>query len=173
MAVAREQLVLGGPAGLRLDGIAKEVGVTRQAILHHFGSRAGLLRTVVERAWTGLFIELTQAMTATSDPSLDALVDRMDDVVRRQGNGVVGAWLILSGEGLPDEVLEGALAQVVPRLAESRGVPEEQAEFTLLLLATALFGDAVFGGRFRQILSSPDNEEQRAKFRRRLAALLA
>ena len=44
---AGEQLRISGPSGLRLDPIAEELGVSRQALLHHFGTRDGLIAAVV------------------------------------------------------------------------------------------------------------------------------
>ena len=40
--VAQQHLLDRGPGGVRLDEIAREVGVSRQAVLHHFGNREGL-----------------------------------------------------------------------------------------------------------------------------------
>jgi len=36
----------GGPAGLRLETVAKAAGVSHPTILHHFGSRAGLIQAL-------------------------------------------------------------------------------------------------------------------------------
>lgn len=150
LEVAQALLIDGGPASVHLDAVAQGVGLTRQAVLHHFGSRAGLMRAVVERAWTGLFAALRVEGGAPGE-----VVAHIDAVSRKGGAARLGGWLLLSGEGLPDAVFEGALAEVVPR---------EQA-MSLLLAGAALFGDAVFGHRLRQALGMPDNEEERAKFR--------
>jgi TetR/AcrR family transcriptional regulator, repressor for neighboring sulfatase len=153
-------LAARGPAALTLDEVAATVGVSRQAILHHFGSREGLMRAVVERAWRGLFDDLGRA--GTTSPA--ALVDTVDDVARRKGHARVGAWLLLSDQGLPSEVFEGALA----------GLPaDDDARYAMLLVGAALFGDAVFGARLRQALGLPDGEAARAGFRAWLARLLA
>ena len=76
---------------------------------------------------------------------------------------LLGAWLLLSGEGLPDDVFEGALADLPARL--SADDPEDGA-FLLVLLGAAIFGDAIFGGRLRQAVGQPDGEIERERFRR-------
>jgi AcrR family transcriptional regulator len=158
LEAAQALLVEGGPAAVNLDDVAAAVGVTRQAVLHHFESRAGLLRAVVARTWTALFAEL-----ASLDPSAEpaALVDRLDTIARRRGHARLGGWLLLSEEGLPDDVVARALAELPGKLD-----PEDpDAANRLLLVGAALFGDAVFGGRLRQVFGLPDGEEARAAFR--------
>jgi AcrR family transcriptional regulator len=159
---AQTVLVARGPDAVRLDDVAALVGVSRQAVLHHFGSRAGLVRAVAERAWVGLFSELRgMAEAGVDDP--DALIDRVDDVVRRRGNARLGAWLILSGEGLPDTVFDGVLTGLAP---------DQDAAFQRMAIGAAMFGDAVFGARLRQALGLGDSEEEREKFRKWLVARL-
>ncbi|MEZ4321495.1 MAG: TetR/AcrR family transcriptional regulator [Myxococcota bacterium] len=164
LGIAQRSLVEHGPAGVRLDEIAKEVGVSRQAILHHFGSREELMRAVVEQAWTGLFRDLA-TLAAVTDKSPDAFVDHVDDVVRRKGNARLGGWLLLSGKGLPDAVFEGALAGLPDAVFDDA----DDAGLSMLLVGAALFGDALFGKRLRQVLGMADDEASREAFRAFLA----
>lgn len=46
VAAARAQVFRDGPTALTLDGVAAEVGVTKQAVLYHVRSRGGLLAEV-------------------------------------------------------------------------------------------------------------------------------
>ena len=39
-----------GPAGLRLQDVARAAGVSHPTILHHFGSREGLVRALNQRS---------------------------------------------------------------------------------------------------------------------------
>ena len=165
LGVAQELLLDHGPAGVRLDEIARRIGVSRQAILHHFGNREGLMRALVERAWMGLFRDLSMLARA-SDAEPSVFVDQVDSVVRKGGNARLGGWLLLSGSGLPDSIFEGAL----PGLAQAVAPDDtDNADNALLLVGAALFGDAIFGGRLRQVLGIEDTEESRANFRRYLA----
>ncbi|MCO4743719.1 MAG: TetR/AcrR family transcriptional regulator [Proteobacteria bacterium] len=169
---AQHQLASHGLDGMTLDAIAAEVGISRQAVLHHFGSRAGLMRAVVAEAWGGLFTELSSLKEAP--PSVEGFIDSVDDVVRKKGHARIGAWLLLAGKGLPAEVFDGALAEL-PEQVQSltpEGVEREDAEFGLLLVAAALFGDAIFGERLRQALGLADGEDDRAAFRSWMARRL-
>ena len=165
-----------GVAGLRLDDIAAEIGVSRQAVLHHFGSREGLVREVVRGAWTELFQDLLGLMQGEADPahiSAADLIERVDDVTRKKGNARLGAWLLLSDQGLESEMFDGALADLPRALAATRpDTSLEDVQFGFLLMASVLFGDAVFGGRFRQALGLADTEDDRRRFHNWLAARL-
>lgn len=170
LASAEARLRESGPASLRLDEIAKDVGVSRQAVLHHFGSREGVLRAVVERAWSGLFSDLAGLAGASQQLEPAAFLDLVDDVARRKGNARLGAWLLLSQKGLPEDFFAGALEGLPGQLDPDREVDE--ARYSLLLIGAALFGDAIFGTRLRQALGLRDGEEERAAFRAWLAERL-
>src|SRR4029079_7786833 len=43
-----------GPAGLRLQDVARAAGVSHPTILHHFGSREGLVRALNQRSLEAL-----------------------------------------------------------------------------------------------------------------------
>lgn len=164
LGIAQKHLFEKGPGALRLDEIAAEVGISRQAILHYYGNRDGLLRAVVEQAWMGLFRDL--ATLATADRAPVEFADHVDDVVRKRGNARLGAWLLLSEQGLPDEVFQGVLASLPARMSS-----DDDAGYQLLMVGAALFGDAIFGKRLRQVLGLPEGEEAREDFRRWLAGI--
>ena len=169
LSVAQRILQRSGPASIRLDEVGAELGISRQAILHHFGSRAGLIRAVVERAWLGLFSDLSELSASTQDLGPEALVDVIDEVVRARGNARLGAWLLLSNSGLDPSVFQDALAHLPNAVSQGNslfaGQSQEEARDGLLLIAAALFGDAIFGERLRQALGAPDGESERRRFR--------
>ncbi len=168
LASAEERLRATGPGSLRLDDIASDVGVSRQAVLHHFGSRDGLLRAVVQGAWSALFADLAGLAGASGRLEPDAFLDLVDDAARRKGNARLGAWLLLSEQGLDEGFFEGALEGLPAQLDPDRATDE--ARYALLLSGAALFGDAIFGTRLRQALGLPDGEGERAAFRAWLAS---
>lgn len=173
LAVAGRMLQEGGPASIRLDEVAAELGMSRQAVLHHFGSRDGLLRAVVERAWVGLFTDLSELAQSAEGMQPEAFVDLVDEVVRDRGNARLGAWLLLSESGLDPAVFQGALAGLPGAIHRGRaplaGDTESETRDGLLLVAAALFGDAIFGERLRQSLGASDSEEERRRFRHWIA----
>src|SRR5271165_2303383 len=76
---AERLLVASGPAGIRLQEVAADVGVSHPTVLHHFGSREGLLEAVVARALESLHAGLLAAVQ-TSPPGSDkveALLERV------------------------------------------------------------------------------------------------
>jgi len=171
LAATKNRLMADGPDTVRLDDVAADVGISRQAVLHHFGSREGLMRAVVQEAWTSLFRDLSTLAHAGA-LGAPAFVDRVDHVARVQGNARLGAWLLLTGEGLPEEVFLGAVAGL-PEAAEAGGLSTRDASYGMLLVGAALFGDALFGVRLRQALGLPDDEGARADFRAWMAEKLS
>ena len=51
---AGRRLAEGGPDALRLQDIARDVGISHPTILHHFGSRDGLMEALERRATSAL-----------------------------------------------------------------------------------------------------------------------
>jgi AcrR family transcriptional regulator len=168
LGIAADRLRSGGPGAIRLDELGRALGISRQAILHHFGSREGLLREVVRRAWTGLFADLQSLTRFDGAFEPESFIARVDEVTRKRGNARLGAWLLLTEEGLPEAIFQDALAQLPRAMAggdESGGaMSKTQAQHLLLLLGSALFGDAIFGKRLRQAIGMPDTEESRRQF---------
>ncbi|MGH1491247.1 MAG: TetR/AcrR family transcriptional regulator [Acidimicrobiales bacterium] len=66
-----------GVAGTSLDGLAAELGITKQTILYHFGSKDGLIAAVLTDAAEQLLVELQSAVDQ-SEPGWD----RVETTVR-------------------------------------------------------------------------------------------
>lgn len=62
-----------GVAGTSLDALARELGVTKQTILYHFGSKDGLISAVLTTAAKDLVFELQRAVDV-SEPGWDRVV---------------------------------------------------------------------------------------------------
>src|SRR4051812_32579591 len=63
---AERRLVLAGPAGIRLQEVAADVGVSHPTVLHHFGSREALVAAVIHRALERIHAEVVQAIGAST-----------------------------------------------------------------------------------------------------------
>lgn len=149
-----------GPAGIRLQEIAADVGVSHPAILHHFGSREDLMRAVIERA-LGALREEVLATLATPDPSeidVAALIERVFETLGGHGQARLMAWLALAGEErrggrrpaaapFVRQIAETVHAQRVASrgAADHRAPPFEDSLFAILLVSFALIGDALLG----------------------------
>src|SRR5579872_1734787 len=98
-----------GPASLRLQDVAKLAGISHPTILHHFGSREGLVRALNNRA--------LQRLSGTAVPG-PAEADSSTDSVKiafeayRDGLAQRMIWLMQSSDPAPartalfDEVVE-------------------------------------------------------------------
>ena len=182
---AEARFAARGPAGIRLQEIAADVGVSHPAILHHFGSREDLMRAVIERALGGLREEVLATLT-TSDPSqvdVAMLIERVFEILGAHGQARLMAWLALAGEerrgrrgGMTffvREIAELTHSERLARYAEAgrRPPPFEDSLFAILLTTLALLGDALLGDAARAS-SGLDDPAAGRRFRRWFAALL-
>src|SRR5262249_40544600 len=89
---AQTRLTTTGPEGLRLQDIAAAAGISHPLILHHFGSREGLVRALTREAATELRDKLVTAMESI-EYSVEQLLDRVFDTFR-DGLAQRLAWLV-------------------------------------------------------------------------------
>jgi AcrR family transcriptional regulator len=182
LEVAGAMLADVGPDGLRLEKIAHEVGVSHPAILHHFGSRAGLVHAVVERAVVTMETDVIKALSeAASAHDVDPIapIERAFSVLYTEGHARLLAWLALSGmEDTAKASKIGEIARAVHAIRESRFAerglacpPFEDTSFVVLLAAFALFGEAICGGPMRQATEMGKQDHDGTRFRRWMAHL--
>lgn len=151
LGATAKRLAEAGPRGIRLQEIAADVGLSHPTILHHFGSREGLVEAVVNRALEGLRDDVVAAF---SERAVDAgqgaaLVHKVMATLGDQGHARLMAWLSLEGAnaGDPMHLLQG-LARMIHarRLEEVDDNPElEDTLFAVMLAGLALFGEGVLG----------------------------
>jgi AcrR family transcriptional regulator len=98
---AAEQIVVKvGLAGLRISAVAKKAGMAHPNVLHHFGSRDGLLQALAERVGERTTERtakaITQALQANPEQRVQAMTKVLDTVYSGDSGKVV-VWLHLSG----------------------------------------------------------------------------
>lgn len=139
-----------GPAGLRLQDVAKKAGVSHPTILHHFGNRDGLVRALHQRALAELQAAVVGQMGsagglhATFKAYRDGIAQRM-------------LWLMQSPENLPrtgigvfDAIADALHAERVKHTRPGGPAPDmEDTRAVVHLVAIAAFGDALIGPRMR------------------------
>lgn len=175
---AQTLIARGGPEGLRLQDIAAAAGISHPLILHHFGSRAGLVRALARRATAELRDRLIAAMNAP-DYALDEQIDRVFDALRG-GLAQILAWLAAtepdggeSGETMiMREIIDTMHARRAANAPPGAIASREDTEWAVLLVTFAAFGDALYGAALRRSAGLPDNDETDSRFRAWLAALL-
>lgn len=175
---AQARLAATGPDGLRLQDIAADAGISHPSILHHFGSREGLVRALTREAIDELKDKLFAALSA-EHPSTEAQLDQVFDAFR---NGLAQrlAWLAtVDSRGDPPEERQ-VLRQIVDtvharRLAAAPAgtvIPREDTDSLVHLVAAAAFGDAMYGAHLRRSGGITPGPETDRRFRAWLAALL-
>lgn len=148
---AEKRLDAGGPAGLRLQEIAADVGISHPTILHHFGSREGLVDAVVQRALESVQRDAVAAFASETfdTPDAAALLARVASVLRDRGHARLIAWLALEGAPTEDPAkMLKSLADVMHARREAelgRTVPREDTLFLVVLASLTLLAEAVFG----------------------------
>src|SRR5246127_4795392 len=91
LETAQALIATTGPEGLRLQDIAAAAGISHPLILHHFGSREGLVRALTREAGAELRDKLVATMEST-EYSVEQQLDRVFDAFR-DGLAQRLAWL--------------------------------------------------------------------------------
>jgi AcrR family transcriptional regulator len=173
LEAAERRLLRGGPESIRLQDIAADVGLSHPAILHHFGSREGLLTALVEHGLGGLQTQLLAGWPSRRVPDVSGTFDRFFRVAEERGYARLVAWLVLSGRAVAGragtmraatERVHGGHARARQRLGMT-APPFEESQFIALLLTLLVFGDALFGPFFRRSLGLKSDAATARRFR--------
>jgi len=178
LEAAQTLIATTGPEGLRLQDIAAAAGISHSLILHHFGSREGLVRALTRQTVAELRDKLVAAM-ASSEYSVEQQLDRVFDAFRDglaqrlawlatidPGGGTEGTQLIL--RDIADRLHDRRIATAPPGAEVTRG----DTDALIHLIATAAFGDALYGAQLRRSAGLPATSETDRSFRLWLAALI-
>ncbi|MCP3983738.1 MAG: TetR/AcrR family transcriptional regulator [bacterium] len=184
LATARERLAKGGPEAIRLEEIARDVGISRPSILHHFGSRDGLTQALAQDAQDRLNADVLAALSVPADEStIGPLVRRVFEALGDSGHARLLAWRGLAmGEPRPEDTEQQMLRSLTDAIHARRVeyarihqqlVPtREESAFLVRLLGAALVGDSIVGPVFElraELDGQPDSHE---RFRSWLSALI-
>ncbi len=187
LAAAQRRLAEGGPEAIRLQDIARDLGISHPTILHHFESREGLMQALARSAIGALNNDVLRAI---SDPSRgtspEAVLDRVFQTLGESGHARLLAWAALSErapgrlKAQPGEqpilkifadVVHGRMVEEA-RAAGGRAPSREEADFAVRLVAAAMFGDALLGDVLNRLGGLPNDASVQRRFRIWLARLL-
>jgi len=181
LEAAERRLVSGGPEAIRLQEIAADLGISHPAILHHFGSREGLVEAMVLHGLGKLQAQFLEGWPSKKDLDLEGVLERFYEVASHRGVARMVAWLILSGRSLgamTPNVLRPAAERMHAgrvRRARKEGRRPPELEETLLaasLLAILVLGDSLFGPSVRRAMGLGANAGSTSRFRGWLTKVL-
>jgi len=182
LAAAERKLTEVGPERLRLTDLAAELGISHQAILHHFGTREDLLSALLDHAIERINRRLADAISGPSPREPGALLDIAADFYGTEGSARLLAWLVLSENGPRLQVATEAARPLQPLVALMHGrrkkampgriIELAETRFLCQLAAFALLGEALFGDLIRVSYGAPADVAGSRDFRLRLARLL-
>lgn len=181
LAAAERRLVQAGLAGIRLQDIAADAGVSHPTVLHHFGSREGLVKALVTRSLAAIHASLVDAITASTgeEQQLAAMLESVFEALTVSGHGRVLMWLALEGERVEDvdvrllDVVDAthALRKAKHKEMGCKTPPREDTANFVALAALALLAQAVIGPTILE-KAGLTGERSGKKFRAWLAKLL-
>ena len=180
---ATRLLVDGGPDAVRVQVVARMVGVTDAGVHYHFGSREALLDAVLRDVARQLKADLAAVAAGWDDQGdvdLRRLLDELDDAYRRRDYARLIAWMRLRGwrprgSGILRPHAE-ALHEARRRRAEQAGVPTPAMDDSLhlvVLLNLVAWAEALVGAEWRRGVGLPDTAESARAFQDWLVELLA
>jgi AcrR family transcriptional regulator len=179
--VAARRLIGGGPEAIRLQDIAADVGISHPAILHHFGSRKGLVEAMVVHGLAGLQEQFLKGWPNAKEPDIEGVLERFYEVASNRGVARMLAWLVLSGASF-GTTMPGIFRPAAERMhagrvrrarEEGRHPPElEDSLFAATFLLIVVLGDSLFGPAARSTMGLAANREGARRFRRWMTRVL-
>ncbi|MGB5810022.1 MAG: TetR/AcrR family transcriptional regulator [Polyangiales bacterium] len=181
LEAAETQLIEGGPSAVRVQVLARSLGVTDAAIYHHFGSRDALLSALLRFEGRRLRDEMRRITSSweASSFDLDALIDEILQSFDGRGYARLAMWLWVAGyeirgRGFFDELVQLLLAARSEHARRLGFPPPTEAETRrrTALLAATLFGEPIFGEATRRSVSLPVGRRATTEYRTWLAGTL-
>ena len=123
-----------------MQDIARDVGISHPAILHHFESRAGLVNALVDRTTSQLREKLLGVLDGEDDQKIGA---QMPSLVKQtrfealsdQGTAKLLSWMLLTDSSPEGNPTTGVMTEIADRghaarckLADSENVPHPNRE---------------------------------------------
>ncbi len=139
---AQKRLREEGPMGIRLQDLAADVGVSHPAILHHFGSRDGLIRAVLAREFASLGELFLREVRGTGSDLVDIPTMVASNLRLLSGKDPMRllAWLFLEGGPLPrvDDMVRGFAEASYVRLMDGGWNRDRRFEFEDMLFVSVM-----------------------------------
>ena len=181
LEAAERRLLDKGPEAIRLQEIAADAGISHPAILHHFGSREGLVEAMILRGIARLHEQFLKGWPSAKEPDIEGVLERFYEATSRRGMARLLAWLILSGQSYRT-MKPGVLKPAAERMhagrvrraqIEGRRSPElEETLFAATHLFILVLGDSLFGPSVRRAIGLGSGTDYTRRYRRWLSKVV-
>jgi AcrR family transcriptional regulator len=173
---AQASMASRGPAGIRLQDVARAAGLSHSNVLHHFGSRAGLIEALNRRTVEDLKSVLFEVMRATHSSTDDIIGPAF--AAYRNGLAQRTLWVLQApgrrgAQTLPvfEEIVEALHARLFSAASSRVSLDKAHIRSIVHLTTIAAFGDALIGARLRRC-SSADEPAARRRFEKWFGSVL-
>jgi TetR/AcrR family transcriptional regulator, repressor for neighboring sulfatase len=173
---AEASMASRGPAGIRLQDVARSAGVSHSNVLHHFGSRAGLIEALNRRTVEDLKSVLFEVMRAAHSSTEDIIGPAF--AAYRNGLAQRTLWVLQGptrrgAQTLPvfEEIVEALHTRLLSNASPRANVDKDDIRAIVHLTTIAAFGDALIGARLRQC-NSADEPPARLRFEKWFGTVL-
>jgi AcrR family transcriptional regulator len=171
LEAAEKRLMQGGPEAVRIQPLARDLGLTDAAIHHHFGTRKALMTELLKFGG----VQLRTALRAATGPSVEDAFDLPEfmatasQVFADRGYSRLALWLSASGlrergSGVFDELAIGIQALQERTDPETASRPSEKSRFLAALIALVLMAEPIFGDAARRSVSLPRDAAATRRF---------
>ncbi len=155
------------------------MGISHPGVLHHFGSRDGLLQALYHRWSRKMRDRALERLSRAGSGITEALESMVRALIAPRYAQLLAHLLAADVEPFPN-VEERGLGQVAELLHTERvrqGMNEdaepEESKFLLLLGMSAVYGDALVGDALRDRLGLANDSDTTTRYRRWAIRLLA
>jgi AcrR family transcriptional regulator len=177
---AERRLISGGPDAVRVQTVARDVGITDAAVHYHFGNREGLMDALLRRAGRRLRDELVALAERWDADTLDVsdLVELFEETYDRRQYARLTAWMTLhgwrpKGSGMLRELGE-AFHEARSARATDTGTRKPSLEDTLFMLELVhlfVWAEALVGTSAHKMVGLPSDRRTDLRFKRWFARL--
>jgi len=173
LEAAERRLREGGQAAVRVQLVARDVGMTDAAVHHHFGSRKGLLTALLRHAGRTVREQIETAARNWSAGSRDlaSLSRLISQCYDERGYARLAMWLMLAGvpgrgSGMLSELVD-ILQREVENAAREQGLvapSRTETQFVVALFHMVQVAQPLFGEAMLRSAGLPNDAATRERF---------
>lgn len=158
LEAAHRYFMEGGPEAVKIQRIARDLGMTDAAIHYHFRNRRNLLAALLKFAGASL----KRRLSDNSSTAVPDVARELESAYARQGYARLAMWLSL--EGWTDEGT-GMFAELVDRWRERHPDKSlEEAKYEIAFVNLVLAAEPLMGASFLRSVDLPDDAGQQSRF---------